>query len=383
MRGNLFVSLMVLLLTLLPILPVEAQSPEVPAIGMSGSIYARNLTIPVGGMSKVSSYFIVVYNHRNEPVNVSVTYETEGPLKVFFVGEATNNTMLQGVNFTLPPRGNARFTVVVNASDDAVPGVYKIIIKAFEVREKVPGKVSITLGDVQESFVNIIGEYGFINASALDPAGNVVKAALLRLYRLVDGKLEPYFESLGGRIYVKVVPGNYTVVAYLMGEEAGRINVTVGNLKTATASIPLRIVYFRALYVTPIYSEEGRLISVRIHAVITNIFKSITDTRIILRVRKDGDNLENRTFIQAGVLPIGTTDYFFDYVPLKGWHPGNYTFEMLVFGYGGRLLAMSPSAWVYVPPKATPIYLYMIIGGGVAGGFIIIFILIRKRKKQT
>ncbi len=69
-----------------------------------------------------------------------------------------------------------------------------------------------------------------------------------------------------------------------------------------------------------------------------------------LYVWRDGKLLETRDFVAQSTLPLGRSDYKFDYVPKEGWKPGNYTFQVRVYGFNGKLLAESNTAWLNYRP---------------------------------
>lgn len=324
------------------VLSAAAHAATITAsgIGMSGSLQDLSpVTLPQGGTLRSDSYFIVVFNFKDEPVEVRLGYEAPKGITVSFEPNETD--------FTLPPHGHKRFLVIVHVSNTTVPGNYTVYVKAYVVRRPEPGRVAVLEGAAQRLVVHVVGSYAYIHVRVLDPAGHVARNALVRLYRVMRGHEVSVADRWGGVLDAKVVPGNYTVKAFLAGELAASRRVTLHNRDNKTIILHATILYIERFTVKPVMSG-GRLIALRLHVVLKNIYRTLRGVNVYLVVEKDGKPYDRRILVSSSTLPLGRSEYFFDYTRAEGFEPGNYSLEVVVTGFGGRTLAVSQPRWVYV-----------------------------------
>ncbi len=333
---------MAVLAVLATISAVAQVQPYIPVIGMSSSFDRFSpLLIPRGGIVFSDSLFLIIYNHADHYVTVELNYTAPPGISIIFHPSEQI--------FEMGPNSYRRIVVEVRAAEDIVPGPYEVIVTVSEVREAEPGKVVVIPAVSHTLRIIVEGEYGYIDAVAVDPAGNLVREALVRLYRVVNGTELNILDSRNGSISARVVPGEFIVRAYLMGDLVAEKRFTLEPYERENVTLVLQIVFFERFSVIPVLNNEtGDIISARLRAVLKNVYRTLNDTRIVLVVRKDGKPLENRTVVSAGTLPVGRTTYEFDYVPPQGWLPGNYTFRLVMYGLGNRVLAVSDVRWVFV-----------------------------------
>ncbi|MCE4624719.1 MAG: NEW3 domain-containing protein [Desulfurococcales archaeon] len=350
-----------------------AQQPVVGGVGMSGSFYTFDgISIPAGGELNTSEAYIVVYNYIEEPIDVVLNYSAPPGISVKFLPNETN--------ITLQPGEHRRIQVIVSVSKDTVPGTYRVSVTASRVFREKPEGVVIQPSVTQMINVTVIGEYSVIHVYALDPSGKVARNALVRLYRVVDNVLRPIIDSRNGELHARVVPGDYVVRAYLAGELVAEEKITLAPFEEKTVNLSLKIVYFEYFSIKPII-VGGELRGVKVHAVIKNVYKNITGADVVLEVARNGEVIDRRAVVRSSTLVLGRNEYEFDYIPPTGWEPGNYTFTMKVYGFGGKLLAVSPVRWLLIkPPLWMRLHLHIILP--LLAALIIVWLLIRRRKRR-
>jgi len=349
---------------------VHAATISASGIGMSGSLQDLSpVTLPQGATLRSDSYFIVVFNFMDKPVEIRLGYEAPKGITVAFEPNETS--------FTLPPHGHKRFLVVVHVSDTMVPGNYTVYVKAYVVRHPEPGKVAVLEGAAQRLIVHVVGNYAYIHVRVLDPAGHIARNALVRLYRTIKGHEISVADQWGGVLDAKVIPGNYTVKAFLAGELAASKKITLHNHDNLTLVLHAIILYIERFTVKPLISN-GRLVALRLHIVLKNIYRTLSGINVYLIVNRNGKLYDKRLLVSSSTLPLGRSEYFFDYTRVNGFEPGNYTLQIVVTGFGGKTLAVSQPRWVYV--KGNPPWLAV---GLAVLALATAAALVRRRRKNT
>ncbi len=352
----------------------EEQGPIIGGIGMSGSFYTyNNISIPRGGHLSTAEMYIVVYNYIDKPILVNLTSSSPPFIKVVF---SINQT-----NFTLKPGEHKRIQVSLQVLENATPGIYKVSVTAQRIfKEKPGGPVIIQPAATQSINVRIVGEYSIINVYALDPAGKIARNALLRLYRITKTGRIPLVDSHNGELHVKTIPGKYYVEAYLSGELVAGRSFEVAPYENKTINLLLKIVYFEYFSVKPVFTN-GKLVAAHLHAIIKNVYKNLNNITIYLIVSYKGKEIDRRVIVKSSMLVLGRNEYEFDYVPSQGWRPGNYTFTMKIYGFGGKLLAQSPTRWMYIKPPQ-PVWIKYMLYLLIPLIILMIILIMNKRKKK-
>ena len=333
-----------LLLLSAALYPVRASGQGLGAagIGMSGSLTDLSpLEVPQGGSVSSNDLFIVVFNFRDTESTVNLSAIAPPGIEVSFT---PNETV-----FTLPPHGHRRIRVAVHVDPTVPPGEYQVVVQANLVLGKPHGAVQVVPGAAQKLILRVVGQYSVVNVVALDPAGEPIRNALIRLYRPISGVLRSVVDSYG-RLSARVVPGRYVVRVYLAGEKAAEKTVVLKPFETRNITLHPIIVYVENFVVKPIL-QDGKPVGVKLNIVVKNIYRVIQDASIVLVVKRNGKLLEERMLVKQSTLPLGRSDYELDYLPPGGMEPGNYTFQVQILGLRNRLLAVSPIRWVYVHPR--------------------------------
>jgi hypothetical protein len=354
--------------------PPRVARAAVGGIGMSGSFYTFNgITIPQGGFINTTEMYIVVFSFSDVPVKVNLSYSAPPFIKVeFWPGNTT---------FTLPPRSYRKVFVTLRVAGNAIPGSYRVAVTATMVSHGgPPGGIIVQPSATQMIRVRITGKSGIVHIYALDPSNRIARNALVRLYMIINGTLMPVMDSYNGEIHTRIAPGQYVVRVYLSGELSGQANFTVEAGVERSIDVHLRIVYFEFFSVKPVISR-GKILAARIHAIIKNVYKTFRNATVVLEVMRNNVLIERRTVMSASTIVLGRNELKFDYVPPEGWRPGNYTFVMSVYGFGGKLLAKSNVEWVYVPQPLWRRYLWL-IAAGITGLAVLLSMLITARRRR-
>lgn len=72
-----------------------------------------------------------------------------------------------------------------------------------------------------------------------------------------------------------------------------------------------------------------------VSATITNNGQTIPTSIVTLNVQRDGDEVESYPLAENLALAQGETSYDQRYIPLDGWQPGTYTFELVIASVSG------------------------------------------------
>ncbi len=208
----------------------------------------------------------------------------------------------------------------------------------LNIYKKVEGELPIKVitSAAQEADVTVTGEYAQVDVAAIDPVGNIASTALVRLLR--SGYEVANAE---GELNKRVVPGDYTAKAYLLGEEVASADFEVRAYEEKRVELLIKSVYFEVFDALPVRFDPGRIIYVYVVAVVKNLYKELPNASIILNVYT-GASSENYTLYSSGSLPLNRTETRYNYIPMMGWQSGRYKFTATVISEG-TLYAVSPA----------------------------------------
>ncbi len=142
----------------------------------------------------------------------------------------------------------------------------------------------------------------------------------LPLYALLQpfkGRLISIYDSHNGEIHAKVLPGNYTVRVYLGGDLAGEKSITLKPYENLTVKIPIKVVFIQYFSISPVLGEKNTFLGVTLHVFVKNVYKTISDAKMVLKVYRNGEIWDERELISSSILPLGRQEYKFDYLPGK------------------------------------------------------------------
>ncbi len=197
-------SVLAILLLATELVP-RAASASGP-VAISGSFYAQKFEIPVGGVVRSSSVYVVAFNQGTEAVTFVVGY-TAPPDVTLDLSET---------EFVLDPGQSKEVLVAVRVGADAVPGSYEI---AVNVKALGGGSGIELLGAAEQvASLTIVDEAGDVHVETVSPGGERLLSHV-RLWKIIEGNEYEYAESVTGVLDAVVSPGSYVVKAFSMGVE--------------------------------------------------------------------------------------------------------------------------------------------------------------------
>lgn len=266
----------------------------------------------------------------------------------------------QAETFSFEPGQGIERTFTVTVPGDTAPGQYiagivlqtaepiavegspmfnQIIRKSVAVFITVPGELapSFDLGQPRiegnQAGQRVVVPVSNSGNALVKPAGELV---------LTDGSGTPVFTQpfVMGSVYAGMettleVPlppalpdGNYTVAVQVTDPGSG-VAASIGNASVAltrggTGEEPLRIA---SATVTPM-PAAGHVQFAAVAVTISNDQRPIDGVRVILRVERDGELVEDFALASAVTLQPGDTVIEQRYLPLDGWAPGSWTFTI-------------------------------------------------------
>lgn len=352
------------ILALIFLSALMAIPPCSGGVAISGSFYAHDYVLAQGEEISSKDIYIVAFNKEDKRVRVDMEYEAPEFIEVNL---STNSSLLD-------PDEYERVYISLKAKEDAIPGNYtvKVIAIINEVKGDLPIKVLTSAA--QEADVAVVGEYATVDVAAVDPVGNIAPTALIRLYR---GGYE--MASANGELKKRVVPGNYTAKAYLLGEVAVSEEFEVAAYEEKRVELLIRSVYFEVFDALPANDEAGKIGYVYVVAVVKNLERELPNVSISLEV--SGASSESINIYSSPYLPLERTEIKYNYIPREGWKPGEYKFTEKVFA-DGDVYAVSPVKTVEVPALTRNLMMLLLLLGVIAAIIILIVVLYRRRRKE-
>ncbi len=371
-------------------IPVKAQG----GIAMSGNFYAQHFELIPGQSVSTPDIYIVVFNNGEQEMRVKLALGA--PLGVELILPATD--------FTLPAGKNRQLEVGVKVGAQVPPGDYDLFLTAEAYREGVG--IKLTGAIQQKARLTVTGAAGEVAISTISPQGELF-AAIIRLYKQIEGKNLPCGYSETGELKSKLTPGDYLVEAYYQGTKAAQesFSLAVGEKKTITL-VPQTIYIEGFAVAREYYTETREMAYAKIAYTINNMYQPLKDAAAVLKVSHEGKMVEETEIISLPILNVGKTAGNQKYIPSGGWQHGTYRFKIELYAQQ-KLYAQSTEveisadpAKVVEPakagtpapttpsaapaPPATPSILgnWPLIGGAVAAIIIIallIFLLVRRR----
>lgn len=130
-----------------------------------------------------------------------------------------------------------------------------------------------------------------------------------------------------------LAPGDYRVSITLEDEETGAraevSNASVAVAESAEATPPAETVSFETVTIDPLTDPDSdELQAVNVGVTLNNPGEAIPSAQLTLHVMRDGELVEDFPLNSSLVVPTGSTEIQQRYVPLTGWEPGTYSFEL-------------------------------------------------------
>ncbi|NJE03883.1 hypothetical protein [Thermococcus sp. MV11] len=367
---------------LIPLLLLLLLAPGVAGyIGVSGDFYSHTYYVPIGGT--VTGSTVVISNPSNETIHVRMTYQVTPQTDLLTVEFSENEFILQ-------PGERKVVYVTLKAAPNCPPGNYTVTVGGEEIKQV--GNVSVaTPSGALKATVIVTGEGARVTITTVDVTGNVVPVDLVLLS--MPSKY-PIKRTDTGKLEAIVAPGKYRAEAYLAGQLLNATEFEIGPNEEKEVRLVVKTVYFVAFDVVPAKNSEGRIGYAYVVATVRNLFKPLKDAEVVLRVSYNGKPVENVSVSKMPLLPLNDTEFKYNYVPIEGWKPGKYEFQMLLYS-SGKLYAKTEIKTLEVtaemagvgmgqasPSQAeeekTNVYLYI----GLGALILVVLALLAFRKKS-
>ena len=301
------------ILSLTLVFTVQAQG----GFGVSGSFQNYEYKVVPGESVDASGVNVVLFNHYDVDIDVSI--ELNGPEGVDFLTDISEVSIDANDNVELP--------IGLSVDETATPGDYDIGFSASVIQDEVEG-ISVTGAAELSTSLIVMGEAADLQIAIQDYAEDPIESTL-KLYRVVDGSLDPVAEAIDDGLTERLVPGDYRLIAYLDNYEIAKRNITLEDGDDVNETLTAQTIFLRSLSVTPRFSSESdEFRNVRLDYEIVNIHEPIENTSLRLNVALDGTPVDDEIQVTLPYLPEGSYQNSMMYVPPEGWESGEYTFTL-------------------------------------------------------
>lgn len=356
--------LSLLILNLFTASPVMAQG-----IGLSGNFYRQHFELSPGETYSSDDIYVIVSNHGDDPIKVKMN--TSLPEGVIL--------LLANDDFTLNSGAQQKIGIKVQVSPQAIPGEYDITVSAEAYREG--GGIKITGGGQQQASLSILGESGRVIINAVTEEGTPFPA-MISVYQEIDGEITEVRFPQKTKLEARLVPGAYLAQASLQDIKITEESFSLDVDEEKEITLVCYTLCIADFSVSPIYSIDDKLTSVKIAYTITNFDKPVNDVRSVLKVELDGKPLDETELTSFSVLEVGSRGGSYNYIPAQGWQEKslyNFTIDLYAgneLRYQSSLQELTPGqnqSEGQAPTKQT--FNWPVIGG-IAGGVIVIGLFI-------
>lgn len=136
------------------------------------------------------------------------------------------------------------------------------------------------------------------------------------------------------RLPAQLPLGNYFVSVSLTDEATGATASMTDEPVTLVEPQEEEAIPFTVDEV-PVAPDDDPVRYADVAAVITNNGPDIPTANVSLTVMRDSEEVESYPLAQNQALPQGATDFSQRYIPVDGWQPGTYTFELVISAVSG------------------------------------------------
>ena len=352
--------------------PAKAEG----GLGYTGSFSFKTFEIPQGSSINPSNVNVVVINYKNESIGINITSQCPAGVSVTLSEE----------NFELDPGSSKTINVVmIDVSEDAVPGDYELSITAEAYKTGVGGFQTLESGRITAS-LKITGESATVSVQTVSPDGIPVPARI-RLFKIIGSSKVEFAYSDTGLLDATVSPGSYVAEGYVGGKLLDEESFDIAAGETKTISLTVETIYFYHFAVLEYFnSDTGELAYVEIQYTVKNVYEEVDDASILLEVTLDGEPLEQKTIAPPNRLTLDGVNGVWEYTPLEGWKSGDYGFK-LILKIGDEVYTYSTEKQLDVTGGAsgsgsnTPLIIGIICAVVILAA-IGLYLLYRKRKTK-
>jgi hypothetical protein len=176
---------------------------------------------------------------------------------------------------------------------------------------------------------------------------------------------------------MKVAPGNYLAEAYIAGKKLADTTFSIAANETKKITLEIKTVYFEGFGVVPNYNiETNELAFAEIVYTVNNLLEAFPEAKVILKVTKDGNPLDETTLATLAPLEKGRVGLSYNYIPAGGWRKASYGFK-LELHIGGELYVTSKEEKLELGKGASSAgNINWLLIGGIGGGVVIIVLII-------
>ena len=378
-----FPIVLAVLLSTLNILPALAQG-----VGLSGNFYRQYYEMTPGEETTGDGIYVVVSNNSNEFITVKMTPQSPEGVEIIFDKD----------EFTLEAGENRKVVINVSASTEAVPGDYNLVVSAEEVREG--GGIKIAGGSQQQADLTILGESGTVRIKTVNKDGESF-GALIGIYQpdATTGELMRVRTPRQGSLESRLLPGEYTVWASYQDIKIVEENFSLDVNEEKEITLVCYTLCLTGFSVSPAYSGDEKITSVRIAYTITNLDKAVNDVRAMLEVELDDEHLDEAELVSFSTLDVGSQGSSSNYIPAQGWEDNHiYRFTIDLYSGDEILYQSFPQEVMTGQPgdertddetstettTSDNTNINWLVIGGIAGGaaviIILVVLLIRRRR---
>jgi len=324
-RRSVFLALLLVLTILSWSLPVRAAG----GFAMSGSFYAQEFELPQGSSLKSHDVYVVIFNNTDSDFNVRLTPDT--PLEVKLI--------LAEYDFSLKVGQQKKVEIGIEVGQDAIPGEYEISITAEPYVVGATG-IRVVGAASQSAQLTITGEAALVQITAVNPGGEPLPA-MIRLFRITEGKSFDIGLSETGSLKATVSPGSYNTSAFVAGQKVAEESFDISANEEREIRLTVKTVYFEGFGIGPNYSKDtGKLAMAKIVYAVNNLLQSFPQAEVRLKVSHDNAPLDEATLVNLSPLEKGKMELSYNYIPAEGWQQGIYRFK-LELNMGGEVYTTS------------------------------------------
>lgn len=368
---NMRVRYLTLLLVLFPLLIIFFPSAPVYAqgIALSGSFYRQEFELPQGSKLSAPGVYVVAFNNGTSDFRVKMVAEVPFGVNISFSSD----------DFLLKGGEQKRVTIAIEVSPDAVPGEYELKVIAESYTEG-QGGIKLLGAAGQSAPLTIVGEVANLEVVTAASDGTPV-VAVIRLYKLIDDERYDFGYSETGKLSLKLSPGDYVTQAYIAGEKLAEESFSIMAGEEKKITLVVKTIYFEGFGIVPNYhTKTGALAFAEVVYTINNLYQSIPEARVVLKVTKDSAPFEESILATLTPLERGRVSLNYSYIPRSGWQEGEYSFKLELY-ISGELYIMSPEERLEVTmSKPFAWWLVIVVAVIVIAG---LSFLVTKRRRRA
>jgi len=322
-RRRLIYSLLLLFFTAAIVLPTPAVYAQT-GIALAGTFHQQKYELPQGTEISNPSIYLMVFNHGDEPMNISMSIDAPFGVEV----------LIDEMEFELPGGGERKLYVTVRVTEDAAPGEYDLIITAQgePAGEGIDGTgAHLATASAQKASLVVTGAASKVKVCVFTADGSPIDAQI-RLFKLIDDRLNEISLIETGCMEETLAPGRYRVIAYIAGRQLAEEEFEIAADETRKIDLTVRTAYFEQFGIEENYPPDSDELSfIRMVYSINNLSGPLDDVKVLLKVTLDGQPLEQVSLMSVGHLETGRTGGSGSYIPAAGWKPGHYIFKLELY----------------------------------------------------